>query len=167
MKYGTSIAISLFLVWLLWSGHYTLDSTLLTVLGIASCILVAIIAVRMKVVDREGHPIHLLGRGLIYLPWLLWAIVKANLDVTRRILSPSLPISPTLIDVQATQKSALGQVIYANSITLTPGTVTIDAIDGTLTVHALSREGAHELTEGDMDRKVTALEGAPQQDTTS
>ena len=113
----------------------------------------------MQVADSEGHPIHLLWSTIRYSPWLIWAIVKANLDVTRRILHPSLPISPTMVDVRATQKSALGQVVYANSITLTPGTVTVDMVDGILSVHALSREGASDLASGAMDRRVTAIEG--------
>jgi multicomponent Na+:H+ antiporter subunit E len=159
LKYGISMGFSLFVVWLLWSGHYTFDSTLLLILGIVSCAATSVIAVRMGIADPEGHPIHLLGRALLYSPWLLWAIVKANIDVTRRILHPELPISPTLIRINATQKSALGQVVYANSITLTPGTVSVDIEEDVITVHALSREGAEELMAGEMDRRVAAMEG--------
>ena len=114
----------------------------------------------MRVVDAEAHPIDIAGRLLLYVPWLLWAIVKANLDVARRILTFRLPISPRLIRVKASQKSDLGQVIYANSITLTPGTVSVDLQDGTILVHALTRECAEDLQEGEMDRRVAALEGA-------
>ena len=102
---------------------------------------------------------HILGHAALYAPWLAWAIVKANMDVTRRILSPSMPISPTLVEVPATQHNQLGQVIFANSITLTPGTVSVDVEDGIITVHALTREAADELATGEMDRRVTRLEG--------
>ena len=159
MKHKFSLGLTLFAVWLLWSGHYTFSSTLLLVIGVVSCAVIVVVAMRMKIADPEGHPIHLLWRALLYCPWLLWAIIKANIDVTRRILSPKMPISPTLIQVDSSQKSPLGQVVFANSITLTPGTVSVDIVDGTITVHALSRASAEDLRTGEMDRRVTAMEG--------
>ena len=99
------------------------------------------------------------GRAILYVPWLLLAIFRSNIDVASRILNPRLPVSPTLIRTRATQKTALGKVIYANSITLTPGTVSVDVEDDVVLVHALSRESAEELADGEMDRRVTALEG--------
>jgi multicomponent Na+:H+ antiporter subunit E len=91
---------------------------------------------------------------------LLLAIFRSNIDVALRILNPRLPISPTLIRTRASQKHALGKVIYANSITLTPGTVSVEVEDDLILVHALSRKSAGELQEGEMDRRVTAIEGA-------
>jgi multicomponent Na+:H+ antiporter subunit E len=85
--------------------------------------------------------------------------VKANIDVARRVLSPSLPISPKLFTTPASQKTDLGQAIYANSITLTPGTVSVDLDPGEITVHAISREGADDVSGGEMDRRVTEVEG--------
>ncbi|MCZ6574946.1 MAG: Na+/H+ antiporter subunit E [Gammaproteobacteria bacterium] len=156
MVHAISLALVLFALWLLLSGHYV---PLLIGLGALSVLLVVTIALRMDVVDREGHPIHLSPKALLYWPWLAWEIVKSNLDVARRILSPTLPISPTVIRLKASQKSDLGRVIYANSITLTPGTVSID-IDGEhIEVHALTREAAQALRTGDMDRRVTRFEG--------
>ncbi len=104
-------------------------------------------------------PTHLLPRLLLYAPWLVWEVVKANIDVARRILTPSLPISPRMIKVKAGQQSDLGRVIYANSITLTPGTVSVDVEDDTILVHALTKEAADGVETGEMDRKVTRLEG--------
>ncbi|MDH3596682.1 MAG: Na+/H+ antiporter subunit E, partial [Rhodospirillales bacterium] len=118
------------------------------------------IAYRMDVADREGHPIHLTWRSLVYWPWLFWEIVKANLEVARLILAPRLAISPTVIKVKASQPDELGHVIYANSITLTPGTVSIDVRDATIEVHAITREMAEGLQTGEMDRRVTRMEGA-------
>ncbi len=158
MRYAFSLGFVLFGVWLLWSGHF--KDPLLLGLGVVSCALVVAIALRMDTVDHEGHPMHLVGRAVVYWPWLLWAIIKANIDVALRILSPRLPISPTMVEVQTSQKSALGQVIYANSITLTPGTVSVDLTDGMIIVHALSRESAEALMDGEMDRRVTVMEGA-------
>ena len=91
---------------------------------------------------------------------LLWAIVKANIDVAWRILRPTMPISPRLIEVSAGQSSDLGRVIYANSITLTPGTVSVEMDGGKILVHALTKEAADDVESGDMDRRVTKLEGA-------
>jgi len=150
------LALVLFGLWLLLSGHYT---PLIIGFGILSSLLVAFICHRMDVADHEGFPIHLSSRALTYWPWLAWEIVKANIDVTRIILSPKLPISPTLFQVPSTQETELGHVVYANSITLTPGTVTVDIVDGMLEVHALTRGAADELENGRMDRKATAMEG--------
>jgi multicomponent Na+:H+ antiporter subunit E len=111
-------------------------------------------------VDREWHPLHLLvTRFLLYLPWILKEIVKANLHVTRLILDPKLPISPTVTRLRCSQRTD-GKVTYANSITLTPGTVTIDMEGDVLVVHTLTREAAAALQEGEMDRRVGVLEKA-------
>ena len=160
MKYGLSLGLTLFVMWMLLSGHYTVGSSLILSLGLASCAFVVAIALRMKIADREGHPIHLLVSSLRYIPWLLWAIVKSNIDVTRCILNPGLPISPTLVKVKAGQQSELGQAIFANSITLTPGTVALDVAEGEILVHALTRESAAEVADGEMDRRVALLEGS-------
>ena len=148
--------LALLAVWLLWSGHYT---PLLVGLGLCSCVLVAAVSRRMGIADREGYPVHLLGRSILYWPWLLWSIARANVAVARCILHPRLPISPALIQVRASQKSVLGRVVYANSITLTPGTVSLDLSGDLISVHALTRASAGELLSGAMDRRVAAMEG--------
>ena len=156
MFHAMSLASVLFGVWLLLSGHYT---PLMLGLGGISTILVVAIAVRMDVVDREGHPVHLGFRILGYWLWLIVQILRANIDVARRVLSPSLRISPRMFKVRATQRSELGRVIFANSITLTPGTVSIELEGTEILVHALSAEAAEELRQGAMNRIVTGLEG--------
>lgn len=150
----------LFATWMLLSGEFSLHHGLVLGLGIASVILVVLIAVRMDVVDHEGHPIHLTRRFIGYWFWLLVEIVKASLDVTKRIWSPSLPISPTMYILKASQPGELGQVIYANSITLTPGTVTVRLDGGDILVHAIAREVGDDLARGEMDRRVTRLEAS-------
>lgn len=156
MAQAISLGAVLFGLWLLLSGHYT---PLLLGFGVASCALVVLISARMDVVDREGHPIHLGPRALTYWPWLFVEIVKANIDVAKRIVDPKLPISPTMLRVKASQKTEVGRVIYANSITLTPGTVSVELEGDMIEVHALTVEGAEALLEGEMDRRVTAMEG--------
>ena len=156
MKQFIGLAIALFAMWLLWSGHYT---TLLIAFGVVSCLAVVSIARRMDNLDHQGHPIRIGLRIFTYVPWLLWAIAKANIDIARRVLSPRLPIEPNIVRVKASQKTELGQALYANSITLTPGTVTLLVSDDTLTIHALTRESAADLETGEMDRRVTGAEG--------
>ncbi len=156
MVHAVSLSLALFGLWLLLSGHY---EPLTIGLGAASCIFVALIAYRMDVADREGHPVHLTWRTLIYWPWLLWEIVKANIDVARVILDPKLPISPGVITVTASQADDLGRVIYANSITLTPGTVSIDVRGSMIEVHALTGALAEGLQSGQMDRRVAGMAG--------
>ena len=151
-----SLFVLLFLTWLLLSGR---DTGLLLGFGVLSCLLVIAICRRMKIVDPEGHPNHLIPGLLRYMPWLLWAIVKANIDVARRIVHPRLPMAPRVIQVEASQKTHLGQVIYANSITLTPGTVAVETDEGTIDVHALTREAAEDVRSGAMDSRVTDMEG--------
>ena len=128
-------------------------------LGAASVIFVLYISRRMDLVDHEGHPIHMGARAGAYWMWLLWEIVKANIDVAKIIISPKMKIKPHIFEVKASQVSELGHVIYANSITLTPGTVTVDVHGGVLSVHALTQEAADGVKSGEMDAKVVRMEG--------
>ena len=159
MLHALGLWLLCFGLWLLLSGYF--DVPLLLGFGALSCALVVFVAWRVEAIDPEERPlrlrfnVHIFG----YWPWLLWQIVLSNLDVAKRILDPKLPISPTLIALKPTQRSDLGRFIYANSITLTPGTVTTNLSGNTLEVHALTREAADSLREGDMDRRVTRLEG--------
>ncbi len=155
LLHSISLGLALFGVWLLLSGFF---EPLLLGLGVLSCVIVVLIANRMDVIDREGVPIHLGWRVLTYWVWLAVEIVKANLDVARRILDPKLPIDPVVIRCKTTQASELGHVIYANSITLTPGTVSMQVGGGKILVHAIAREMAEDLESGEMDRRVTAVE---------
>lgn len=123
--------------------------------------IVVAIAMRMDVVDREAVPVHLTFYIGWYWVWLLWEIVKANIDVTKRVLMPSVGISPTMVRIKASQKTDLGLVTFANSITLTPGTISVDVeADGHILIHSIAREGTEGIEGGEMDRKVTALEGS-------
>jgi multicomponent Na+:H+ antiporter subunit E len=146
----------LLVLWLLASGHYTV---LLISFGVASCAGVVLLCSRMGIVDAEGMPVHLLGRAIRYIPWITYQVVMANFDVAQRVLLPWAKITPKLLEVVATQKTDLGRVLYANSITLTPGTVSILVIGDRITVHAIAKEAADSLEEGEMDRRVTRLEG--------
>jgi multicomponent Na+:H+ antiporter subunit E len=157
MKHSVALFLLLLTIWLLNSGHYTL---LITSFGVASCLLVVWLSRRMGIVDAEGVPIHLLPRLPRYLPWIAKEVVLSNLDTARRILAFGRPkVSPRLFDAPTTQHSDLGRVLYANSITLTPGTVSIRVHGTMITVHAIADDVADDLLEGEMDRRVTRLEG--------
>ncbi len=151
-----SLSATLFGFWLALSGHYT--STFITI-GAICAILIVAFSVRISVVDEEGHPIHLVFRALTYWPWLIWEIAKSAFDVTRITLDPRLPVSPTMVKINALQRTGLGVSIFANSITLTPGTISVDVVGGEILVHALSKSGAEDLQEGAMNRRVARFEG--------
>jgi multicomponent Na+:H+ antiporter subunit E len=163
LRRGRSVrsAVALFVilmsVWLLNSGHYT---TMLISFGVVSCLLVVWLSWRMGIVDEEGVPVHLIPRAMTYAPWLMKEIFKSNLDVAWRAVKPGrVDVSPKIFDAPTTQCSDLGRVIYANSITLTPGTVSIWVHGRAITVHAIAEEVADGLGDGEMDRRVTRLEG--------
>lgn len=152
-----SLAVVMSALWLLLSGY--VHEPLLLGLGAASVILTLVLSIRMGVVDREGHPVHLAIRGLLYWPWLIKEIVIANVDVGKAILGMTDNVRPSVFKIKASQKTDLGKTIYANSITLTPGTVTIALDDDEMTIHALTDEAAKGLATGEMDRRVTEVEG--------
>jgi len=152
-------AFVLFGLWLLLSGLFT---PLLLTLGAVSSVFVAWIARRMGLLTSEPGSVWLRPlRCLAYMPWLAWQVAKANVDVALRILVPSKGISPRVLRVPSTQASDLARALYANSITLTPGTISIDVGADEITVHALSRQGAEDLASGEMGERVSALERAP------
>jgi multicomponent Na+:H+ antiporter subunit E len=157
MKQALILFAHLMLVWLLLSGHF--DATLVTY-GVLSCAFVVALMAHLRILDAEALPVHLGIRPFLYLPWLLKEIVLSNIAVARVILDPRLPIQPRMLRVRVSQKSDVAQVIYANSITLTPGTVTLDVRDGEFLVHALTDESAEGLLTGEMDRRVAWLEGS-------
>ena len=143
-----------FVIWLLLSGHY--DPLLLT-LGVLSCITCLYVTWKAKFIDEEGLPLHLLIRLPIYTLWLFKEIIKANID-TAKIIIINNP-DPQNFRVKSSQKTEAGKVTYANSITLTPGTVTTVLDGDILEVHALSSDMADDVKSGAMDKKVSWLEG--------
>ena len=156
MGHAISLSVVLAVLWLLWSGHY--HEPLILGLGVASVAAVVWIAHRMDVVDHEGHPIHLTRRVITYFPWLAWQIVKSNIDVADAIVRSPNRVRTRVLELDATQPTPLGRVILANSITLTPGTVTIALEDRRVSVHALTDVAADGVADGEMDRRVTNIE---------
>jgi len=148
-----ALLLLLMAAWLLWSGVYT---PLLIGLGAVSCVLSLFLAYRIGFFD-DLFSLHVIPRLPRYWGWLLLEIVKSSLDVTRIILHRQLPISPTVVEFDAAPKGPVGQAILGNSITLSPGTVTLDVHDGRLRVHCLTREMAATLLSGEFNRRAAEL----------
>lgn len=155
MRHTISLSLALAAFWLLNSGHYT---PLILSLGVVSIAVVLCIAHRMDVVDHESQPVHLTLKLPGYYIWLIKEIILANISVVKHIWLGNETISPTLTTIKASQKTDMGKVIYANSITLTPGTVAVDLVGDRIMVHALLRENIEALQAGEMDQRVSQLE---------
>lgn len=150
--------VALCAAWMLWSGYF---KPLLLGLGLVSVMACVYLAMRMRRTDGEGPGFSIVDHILqlaTYWPWLLVEIAKSNIDVAKIVLAPKIDVDPVMIRVKASQESGLGKVIYGNSITLTPGTITVDMEGDQIIVHALTQAGAEGVREGEMDRRVTALE---------
>ena len=154
-------AVLLFLVlmacWLLMSGYY---NGLLISLGVISVVFCVWLSHAVNAIDDEGLPLHICARLPAYLIWLFCEIIKSNYATAKLILRGR--IDPEIFTVTATQKTSAGIATYANSITLTPGTVTIDinesASQEQFLVHALHANFGEDVRSDDMDRRGTALE---------
>lgn len=150
MAYLIGLVITLVVFWLSNSGHYT---PLLLSLGGVSIVLSVFLSWRLGGIDRESSPYVRIFGFLGYLPWLVWEILKANFSVIKACLKADLDISPALVKVKTTCRSDLAKVTFANSITLTPGTVTIEIEGDKLLVHALYEADAGPGAFDEMDRR--------------
>ncbi|HEX7775241.1 MAG TPA: Na+/H+ antiporter subunit E [Parvibaculum sp.] len=148
-----SLGTVLFGFWLVLSGHYT---PFLLSMGVASTVLCVWIAARMWTPVTDPAPSRFKPSLSLYWFWLGGEIVKSNLAVARIILARRISISHRFILVPTSQQGDLARVVFANSITLTPGTVTVETGENSLLVHALAEPFASSLP--DMDRRVTAVE---------
>ena len=141
-------------LWLLMSGHY---SILIISLGIISCVFCVYVAKRAKLIDDEGLPIFFIPRLSNYLIWLFKEILISNLNTAKVIINGK--VEPETFTVKASQVTDVAKVTYANSITLTPGTVTTKMQKDVFEVHALNSDFGNDVRTNEMDKKVTWLEG--------
>lgn len=143
----------------LLSGQF--HNTFLMVVGALCIALVAVVGARMGLVDEESYPAGgVWARALLYAPYLVWQVILSNWDVLKRVLTPTLPIAPRMVEVPYSTRTAFGTVTYANSITLTPGTVTVEVTEDVMLIHALTAEAADGLKDGSMEAQVKKLEGS-------
>jgi len=150
-------ALLLMALWLLMSGLF---KPLLIAFGVLSVALVVWFLRRMDRYDNDRINLDLrIVQSVSYFAWLMVEIIKANWAVTKTILSPKMPIQQHLFTIPYSQKTDLGQVIFANSITLTPGTITVETETGEFLVHAVSYCNEDLVALADMDARVTEIEG--------
>jgi len=148
------LAVVLAAAWLLWSGFF---KPLLLGLGVFSCLLVLLISYRMRLFGTEAISPGFILRLFRFWLWLGREIVRSSLQVTRVVLSPKLPINPTVTEFDSSCSRPLDLAILGNSITLTPGTLTVRIDKRHFLVHALTEEGASDVASGEMDRRVSEL----------
>jgi len=150
-------AIIMFVFWMLLSGEFSL---ILILSGVVSSLLVAYLSHDLLIgkADIKLNAVRIL-RFIKYLPWLMWQIVLANFDLAYRTLHPKMPIDPGIIGFKNELKTEMGVVTLANSITLTPGTVTIEANEDEFIVHAIAMGAAESLMTGEMQKRVKIIEG--------
>lgn len=151
------LILTLACLWFLLSGYFKAQFLILGVICVA---LVVVLAYRMRLIEHRGQLIYFsFSRILVYWSWLLWQIVLSNIDVTRRVWGRELNIEPALRVVSASPDTEMGRVIYANSITLTPGTTAINFTpEDHILVHALHEDSLAELEAGEMASRIRAFE---------
>ena len=158
------LAIVLMVLWLLLSGYF--GKVLLVSFGVASVLFTVWITQRAGLLDSEGLPTNVFPGIIPYMFWLTVEIGKANIVVAVEALRPTLKLSPKVIRVPAVQQSDLGKTIFGNSVTLTPGTVTIDVDERGLVIHALTEALADEAAIADMGNRVAAIDSASRKEGT-
>lgn len=155
MKKLAISSVCLFLVWLLLSGFFKAN---FLILGGLSCLFVSWLSIKLNIFSENSEHLKINIRAISYIPWLLIEIIKSNLHVARIILDPKLPIQPQAFWTEGHQKTDTALAIHANSITLTPGTISLEADGKKLRVHALTDHTAQGVKDGAIDRKVAGLE---------
>jgi len=150
------LGIAMAALWLLLSGYF--DHPLLLAFGVLSVVLSVWLSARVGVLDDEGVPTSLMPGIFGYWLWLFLEIGKANVAVARQAMAINPAIAPVWIKVPLTQKTNVGIATFANSITLTPGTVSVDLEPDHILVHGLTPDLADETGIVDMGRRINKLE---------
>lgn len=148
MKYLMSFVVFLAILWWILSGY---TKPLLLSLGAVSIAFTVFMSYRMRVIDEESHPTHVTFKLIRLWGHLLWDIAKGNVMVIRIILGLEREFRPRFVRGPVRQNSALGRVVLANSITLSPGSATMDIREDYLVAHAINDQAAHDIESGDMD----------------
>ncbi|MDC0715470.1 Na+/H+ antiporter subunit E [Nannocystis sp. bb15-2] len=152
-----SLVILLAGYWALLSGQF--HNGFLITCGVLCIAFVCWMASRMGLIDDEGAPARYYVGLLLYVPYIAWQVILANWDVLKRIWSSELAIDPRLTRIRHGTRAGFVTVTYANSITLTPGTVTMEVTETEMLVLSLTKEGEDGLIDGDMERRCKRLEG--------
>ena len=157
----------LFAFWLILSGKFEAKYL---IFGVVSAALVTFITQDLlqpeekpRKKSRSAPPFKTAWRFFSYFAWLVYEILQANIQVTYLVLHPKLPIDPGLLRFRTRLQSKVGHIVLANSITLTPGTITVDLTEGTYLVHALVPGAAGSLLEAKMQSRLEAIFGEPEE----
>jgi multicomponent Na+:H+ antiporter subunit E len=160
--YFLGLIVVLIALWTGLSGDYTLTKPIIASLGAVSILLSAVLAYRFDILDREGSPYARLLPLITYWTWLVVEIFKANWVVIKACLRSTLDINPALVKVKTRCESDLARTVFANSITLTPGTVSVEVEGSKILVHALYEDSAGPGAFDEMDRRSRdASDGKP------
>jgi len=159
MPYRYLLIIGLTLFWLLLSGYWS--NFLILGLGAASIALATWLAMRIeKKYAFKDKGLSILLKQHTFWPWLMNEVIQSNISVLKCIWMPKThPISPIIRQLKMEPESRIARTLYANAITLTPGTVTIEVRDEDVLVYALLEEAMEDLEGGEMGRRVHKLEG--------
>lgn len=148
------LTFSLWIFWVILTGSLRFWSLLAGVV----CAFIVALFTRNLLGDYLGSislSVEQSLRLIVYIPFLIKEIVKANIDVAKRVLSPRLPIDPQIIRYTFPLEENLPRVTLANSITLTPGTLTIDVEEGEYCIHCLAQEHAEGIFEETLQKSVS------------
>lgn len=148
------LTVLLIAAWVLWSGYL---KPLLLGLGALSCLLTVWIVRRMGYFDDENFAFHYDWRLLGFWAWLGREVVVSSFEVARVVLRRRLVVEPKVVNIDGSGLGPVDLALLGNSITLTPGTLTLDVHEDRLLVHALTADGAAALERGEMQRRVAAL----------
>lgn len=150
--------IILFINWMIWSGLF--DAFHLS-LGVISCLIVTFMShdLLFKRRDFKASDIAEAIRFVKYIPWLLYQIILSNIHVAKIVLKPDMPIDPYIVPYKHKLKKDISVTTFANSIILTPGTITAEIIDDTFYVHCLDKKVADDLLTGEMEDRIARVFG--------
>ena len=142
--------------WILLSGYF---QPLLLSFGVVSTVLVVYVVLRMNKIDNEPRDLGTGLRSLNYFSWLIGQIIMSSVHVTKLIWGSPASVSPALEKISIKNIPKSKRVLYANSITLTPGTLSVDLSEekNEITVHSLQKRSIDQLKKGSMENKVTSL----------
>lgn len=144
--------VFLLVFWVLLSG----ESGFLLFSGILFVSLITLLSIYLGIADGEGMTLSLLPGFIAYMPWFLWQVVLSSIDVALRILNPNLPILPSVATINVHEMQPPQLMLYAHSVTLTPGTVSvyINQTPPQFLVHSIASEPIEDLLSGRMESKV-------------
>ncbi|PLX68358.1 MAG: hypothetical protein C0602_09260 [Denitrovibrio sp.] len=148
--------LSVLIFWILLSGEF---SGLLLGFAVLYSLLVAYFTHDLFVEKFRGYKIRQFVKFLLYIPWLLWQIIIANVQIVRIVIDPKMPIDPEMVYCKTSLKTDLGLTLLGNSITLTPGTVTVDIGDGEILVHGIGEDHKLAIIDQEIEKKIIEIEG--------